>query len=420
MKWAKETLGSLCEITSSKRIFYSEYVESGVPFYRSKEIIEKAQGQEISEPLFISEEKFEEIKERFGTPNVGDMLLTSVGTIGVAYIVKDYDYFYFKDGNLTWFRNFGESLLPKYLYYWISSSEGLSILNNTTIGSSQKALTINALKSIKIPLPPVKIQKKIIDVLSAYDDLIENNQKQIKLLEEAAQRLYKEWFVDLRFPGYETTPILDGIPQGWENRKLSDVFDYVRGRSYNSNELSETSGNLMVNLKNIRPFGGYNRNAEKRYLGQYKENQTLLAGDIVMGVTDMTQERRLVGHVAIIPEFCEHATFTMDLIKLIPKQVSKNYLYAALFFGGYSKKISPLANGTNVLHLKPEVMMNLEMLVPTEGIIQKFDLFFEPIRKSIDILENQCNKAKEARDRLLPKLMNGGNKINHLIKETNN
>lgn len=253
-------------------------------------------------------------------------------------------------------------------------------------------------------------------ILSAYDDLIENNQKQIKLLEEAAQRLYKEWFVDLRFPGYETTPIIDGIPQGWENRKLSDIFDYVRGRSYNSNELSETSGSLMVNLKNIRPFGGYNRNAEKRYLGQYKENQTLLAGDIVMGVTDMTQERRLVGHVAIIPEFCENATFTMDLIKLIPKQVSKNYLYAAMFFGGYSKKISPLANGTNVLHLKPEAMINLEMLVPTEDIIQKFDLFFEPIRKSIDILENQCNKAKEARDRLLPKLMRG--EIDVLKKQT--
>ena len=163
----------------------------------------------------------------------------------------------------------------------------------------------------------------------------------------------------------------------------------------------------MVNLKNIRPFGGYNRNAEKRYLGQYKENQTLLAGDIVMGVTDMTQERRLIGHVAIIPEFCENATFSMDVIKLMPKHISRNFLYATLFFGEYSKKISLLANGTNVLHLKPESMMNMEMLIPREDIIYKFDLFFEPIRKNIDILENQCKKAKEARDRLLPKLMSG-------------
>lgn len=407
MIWKKRTIGNLCEITSSKRIFYSEYVESGVPFYRSKEIIEKAQGQEISEPLFISEEKFEQIKEHFGTPAVGDILLTSVGTIGIAYIVKDYDRFYFKDGNLTWFRNFEEELLPKYLYYWISSPEGLSILNNSTIGSSQKALTINALKSIKIPLPPVKIQKRIADILSAYDDLIEINQKQIKLLEEAAQRLYKEWFVDLRFPGHENTPIIDGVPQGWRKSAFSDVFTFVRGRSYTSKELSEDDGVLMVNLKNIRAYGGYKRNSEKRFTGAYKEEQLLVGGDVVMGVTDMTQERRLVGHVALIPSFNEKVTFSMDLIKLIPLSVSKNFLYCALQYGGHSEQIAPLANGVNVLHLKPEAMMKMGMLVPDEVTMQTFDVQFEAIRLKIESLEKQSDLAAQARDRLLPKLMSG-------------
>lgn len=223
MRWEKVKLGDCCEITSSKRIFYSEYAAFGIPFYRSKEIIERSQGKSISEPLYITNQRYDEIKCKFGTPVAGDMLLTSVGTIGIPYIVKATDKFYFKDGNLTWFRRFTNKLYPQYLFYWITSKEGVGVLNNVTIGSSQKALTISALKNIEVTLPPIETQRRIADILSAYDDLIENNRKQIKLLEEAAQRLYKEWFVDLRFPGHEHTRIVDGVPEGWERRCISDI-----------------------------------------------------------------------------------------------------------------------------------------------------------------------------------------------------
>lgn len=160
-------------------------------------------------------------------------------------------------------------------------------------GATQDNLSWEKLSTIKFPVPPLEKQRRIADILSAYDDLIENNQKQIKLLEEAAQRLYKEWFVDFRFPGHETTPIVDGVPQRWRKSVFSDVFTFVRGRSYTSKELSEDDGVLMVNLKNIRAYGGYKRNSEKRFTGAYKEEQLLVGGDVVMGVTDMTQERRL-------------------------------------------------------------------------------------------------------------------------------
>ena len=407
MSWGNVKIGDCCEITSSQRIFFSEYVEAGVPFYRSKEIIESSNGQAISEPLFISQEKYDEIKRNFGVPQPGDMLLTSVGTIGVPYIVKEGDYFYFKDGNLTWFRKFNGKLIPQYLYYWVRSAEGQGVLNNTTIGSSQKALTIASLKGLEIPCPPVDVQNRIVGILSEYDTLIENNQKQIKLLEEVAQRLYKEWFVDLRFPGHETTPITDGTPEGWHYGPLSEVFDFVRGKSYTSKELSDTVGVLMANLKNIRAFGGYKRNAEKRFTGQFKENQTLAAGDVIMGVTDMTQERRLVGHVAIVPDMGEKMTFSMDLIKIIPKLTDKLFVYSALYYGGLSKKISPLANGVNVLHLKPEAMMGIEMLVPCDEMVRAYHQQLSPVIVRIEALQKQCDIAAEARDRLLPKLMNG-------------
>jgi type I restriction enzyme S subunit len=221
-------IGDCCEVTSSKRIFYSEYVKSGVPFYRSKEIIQSFNGQSIDDPLYISKEKYTQILDRFGVPSAGDMLLTSVGTIGIPYIVKDTDYFYFKDGNLTWFRNFNSNLYSKYLYYWIQSPQGKGIINNSTIGSSQKALTISMLKEISLLLPSLTIQQRIVNILSAYDDLIENNQKQIKLLEEAVMRLYKEWFVNLRFPGYETVKIVDGVPEGWKRSTFKSLCELIK------------------------------------------------------------------------------------------------------------------------------------------------------------------------------------------------
>ena len=292
---------------------------------------------------------------------------------------------------------------PKFVYYFLKNF-GTEASGG---GSAVPTLNRNNLNVLDVSIPDISSQNKIADILSAYDDLIENNQKQIKLLEEAAQRLYKEWFVDLRFPGHENTPIIDGVPQGWRKSYFSEIFSFVRGKSYTSKELSENDGILMVNLKNIRSFGGYKRNAEKRFTGTYKEEQLLAGGDVVMGVTDMTQERRLVGHVALIPSFNEKVTFSMDLIKLIPYSVTKNYLYCTMQYGGYSEQIAPLANGVNVLHLKPEAMMKMEMLVPNELVMREFDIKFEAIRLKIEALEKQCDLAAQARDRLLPKLMSG-------------
>ena len=295
--------------------------------------------------------------------------------------------------------------LPMFYYYYFKSP--LSPMKSIVSQCAQAGIRGSDLQELQVIFPPVEEQQRIVDVLSAYDDLIENNQKQIKLLEEAAQRLYKEWFVDLRFPGHETTPLTDGIPEGWQYSPLSEVFDFVRGKSYTSKELSDTVGVLMANLKNIRAFGGYKRNAEKRFTGQFKENQTLAAGDVVMGVTDMTQERRLVGHVALVPDMGEAMTFSMDLIKIIPKLTDKLFVYSALYYGGLSKQISPLANGVNVLHLKPEAMMGIEMLIPHDAIVRAYHERISPIIVRIEALQKQCDIAAEARDRLLPKLMNG-------------
>ena len=354
----------------------------------------------------LQEMKFEDDEdERYGI-KYGDLIICEGGEPGRCAIWKE-QLPNMKIQKALHRVRVNEEMDYRYVYYWFLLAGKQGALKQYYTGATIMHMPGQKLKEVVIDKPPLDVQRRIGDYLEAYDNLIENNQKQIKLLEEAAQRLYKEWFDDFRFPGHEDVAIVDGVPEGWKIKPLSEVFTYVRGKSYTSKELVENGGTLMVNLKNIRAFGGYNRNAEKRYVGKYKEEQTLNPGDLVMGVTDMTQERRLVGHVAIIPDNGETLTFSMDLIKLIPLSVKKSFLYATMYFGGYSKKISPLANGVNVLHLKPDAMMNMEMLIPTEEIVEQYDAIFETYQTRIEILQKQCDYAAEARDRLLPKLMSG-------------
>lgn len=293
-----------------------------------------------------------------------------------------------------------------YLFYWFLHAGKRNWIDQYCTGATIKHLPGIKLKEVIVDLPPLSIQHRIATILSRYDSLIENYQKQIKLLEESAQRLYKEWFVDLRFPGHENTKIVDGVPEGWEKKKIGEIFTFVRGKSYTTKELSN-NGILMINLKNIQAFGGYKRNAEKRFIGKYKDDQIVYKGDLIMGVTDMTQERRLVGHVALVPDLKETATFSMDLIKIISLKLSNIFLYCAMRYGGISTKISPLANGVNVLHLKPEAMLGIEIIIPSMELVSVFTSYTEKTIDKIFSLQFQIRHLTEARDRLLPKLMSG-------------
>ena len=295
---------------------------------------------------------------------------------------------------------------PAFLTYHLLAPEQQYKLLSTANGATVAHVNMPTIRNLKLSLPPLATQHRIATILSRYDSLIENYQKQIKLLEEAAQRLYKEWFVDLHFPGHENTNIVDGVPEGWEKKKLCELFSFVRGKSYTSKELLD-EGTIMVNLKNIQSFGGYKSDVEKHFIGTFKEEQTLMKGDLIMGVTDMTQERRLVGSVALIPDFKETATFSMDLIKLISFKLPNIYLYCAMRYGDVSRQIAPLANGVNVLHLKPEAISNIEMVVASDSIIEKFVSYTSKTIESILSLQSQLRLLTEARDRLLPKLMSG-------------
>ena len=419
MSWKVRKIGDYCEITSSKRIFYSEYSETGVPFYRSKEIIERSQGQAISEPLFITNDRYNQIKEKFGVPVAGDMLLTSVGTIGIPYIVKNSDYFYFKDGNLTWFRNFNGELNSKYLYYWIKSNDGQKILYNTTIGSSQKALTISALKNIEIPLPPVNIQCRIADALSAYDDLIENNRKQIKLLEEAAQRLYKEWFVDLRFPGYEHAKITDGVPEGWDYVPFGKIVSYEIGGGWGEDCVTgknECPGFVIrgTDIDGIKQ--GDLLSIPYRFHSQGNlAARELLNGDIIFEVSGGSKNTGVAKTLLITkslldvwqkPVMC--ASFC-KLIRFNKPQIVQ-YIYDCLQYWravGETQEYEKKSASSIINYRWKDFLGQKCILLPEEHLLQKYCTMSSSLYKQAVTHSMAICKATQARDCLLPKLMSG-------------
>ena len=405
-EWKKVKLGDCCEITSSKRIFFSEYVESGIPFYRSKEIIEKGKGEEISHPLYISKEKYDEIKGKYGVPQKGDLLLTAVGSLGIPFVVKDDSPFYFKDGNLVWLKHF-QDIDPIFLYYWIKSENGYNALYNIAIGSAQKALTIAAIKGYGIPLPPLQTQHRIATILSRYDSLIENYQKQIKLLEEAAQRLYKEWFIDLHFPGHENTKIVDGVPEGWEKKTIDDVTCKVTtGLNPRKNFVLGKGSNYYVTIKNMADntlfLDDRCDRVDNEALEKINKRSDLKIGDILFSGIGT------IGRVALVDIPTNNWNVSESVFTLrVNDIVTKEFLYLMLLSPDMQNYCQSNAHGAAQKGIRMADLKAYSFNLPPFGVIQKFTNLVTPTIKKVSSIRNQIRLLTEARDRLLPKLMSG-------------
>lgn len=191
-EWEMVELGEVCEITSSKRIFQEEYVSEGIPFYRTKEIVELSKGEDISLELFISNERYNEIKNKFDIPKKGEILLSAVGTIGISWVINDDREFYFKDGNLVWLKNI-QNALPEYIKMALDHTF-IDELSRMTFGAAYKALTIVKLKEMKIPLPPIESQQQIVSQIEQEQALVNANKQLITLFEQKIKdRITKVW-----------------------------------------------------------------------------------------------------------------------------------------------------------------------------------------------------------------------------------
>lgn len=304
--------------------------------------------------------------------------------------------------------------VPKFVYYLLRTYEPIIFSYNS--GIDTPIVPKSVFESIKVVVPTKHEQEKIAAVLSAYDDLIENNRRRIALLERMAEQLYREWFVRFRFPGHERVEFEKGVPVAWDTDYASRFFGYVRGKSYTSEELSDDPSHApFITLKSFNRGGGYRADGLKRFSGRHKAEQIARLNDVVMAVTDMTQGREVIGRVARVPDFgVAGAVISMDVIKLVPKTISPSFLYSYMRLSGFGEYIKEFANGTNVLHLKPELVTRQRVTMPPNDLRDKFSAIVEPVFEQIDLLTRACDSLGASRNLLLPRLISGKLRVDQL------
>ncbi len=365
------------------------FVNQGIKYIRSEML---TSGKYITgEFLHISPETHSKLKR--SQLKAGDILFSMAGQyLGKTAILRDSDVPANTNQAVALIRINTEVCNREYVYYYLNLPEVINKINSVSGQAAQPNINLKQIGDIEILLPDKERQNKIVSVISLFDSLIENNQKQIKLLEEAAQRLYKEWFVDLRFPGYENSIFENDIPCGWEFKKFSDLAEIVMGTSPKS-EFYNTNHEGIPFHQGVGSYG-------KRFVND--DVYTTVAIKTATANSILISVRAPVGRVNITRN---RIAIGRGLAAINCKNNCQNFLYyliKAFFF-----KDDIVGNGSIFSSISKQELCDLKFLVPEERLIRQFNEKVKSIDNKIDILDKQILLLKEARDRLLPKLMNG-------------
>ena len=406
MKYKKELLGSYIDILSGFAFKRSDFVECGIPIIKITNI--NSPNVTLNDLTYVSRECANKQKKFYLSYN--DVLIAMTGShinqitsvVGRVARVK-----YHKKTLLN--QRVGKITIKKdaqadinYIYYFLTQDIVKYELALKAGGAANQANISSAhIKGLEFPCPELNIQKKIGAILSTYDDLIENNQKQIKLLEEAAQRLYKEWFVDLRFPGYETTPIIDGVPEGWGKYRISEIGKVVTGKTP-STEKEEYYGKEIPFVKIPDMHNGIYSIVTETSLT--KEGADTQKSKYIPANSIMVSCIATVGLVNISVNVCQTNQQINTII--LNQQEDLYYIYFTM------KRLKTLlegvgSNGATMTNVNKTKFENLEILYPIKELREKYFCFCYPIFKKIYDLSMNNIFLSQARDRLLPKLMSG-------------
>ena len=288
---------------------------------------------------------------------------------------------------------------PLFYLYWLRCLAGRAAIGALVTGLNVKGIRGSELKGMVVDYPPIETQKRIAGILKRYDDLIENNQKQIKLLEEAAQRLYKEWFVDLRFPGHETTPIIDGIPEGWKRDEVTSIIDLLSGFAFKSADFTDVGAYKIVTIKNVQDgmFDGHNVSRIAEVPTKMPKHCYLNDGDILLSLTGN------VGRVCVVNG--NNYLLNQRVAKL--KSDYPAFAYCLFRSNDMFVEMGNLANGAAQQNLSPIKTGQIKILIPPVELLIRFEEVVTVYMKQMLNLNEQIELLQETRDRLLPKLMNG-------------
>ena len=351
-----------------------------------------AEGFSFETNQFITEEKDRSLNK--GKLQRGDIVYTTRGTVGNAAFYSNavpYENIRINSGMVI-LRCDDEVINNSFLYQILKSAHYRHYFKSFCTGTAQPQLPIKNLKNITVNIPARIKQDRIANCLSAYDDLIENNQKQIKLLEEAAQRLYKEWFVDLRFPGHEDVQIVDSVPEGWRKVTLSEISDVIMGQSPKSEFYNKNKEGLPFH----QGVGSYGNRFVKddTYSTSYtriaEAESILFSVRAPVGRLNITKNKIVIGRGLSAINHKEHL------------QSFLFYLLKERYF-----KEDMVGNGSIFASISKNELLGQEFIVPSSSLQRKFDSIASSIDRQIDNLDTKISLLTEARDRLLPKLMSG-------------
>lgn len=388
-------LDEVCDFYNGGAWSDKEYVSDGLPVLKVSNC--KNKGFQIDNVNYLPvtlKEKYAKNKLR-----IGDVIIATVGShpsliesaAGRSCIVNSLVEGFYLNQNAVCVRTKNLDVLDqRYLGYLCKERNFMHYIQNKGRGAAnQMRIAIGAIKEYELDLPDIDIQRRIAHILSAYDDSIENNQKQIKLLEETAQRLYKEWFVDLRFPGYENCKIVDGIPEKWERKKLVDIVDVQYGYAFDGSKFNSVGkGTPIIRIRNI-PDG----NTADFTTEEAEEKYVISNGEILVGMDGEFHINSWSGKDAFLVQ--RTCCFRPR------KREMKGWLLWAIYepIKFYEKTVV----GATVSHLGKKHIDSIELLTGPEQLYIPFQNYFELRQK----LLNQNIVLAEARDRLLPKLMSG-------------
>lgn len=422
MEFKKYKLGELCRLSSSKRIFESEYVNNGIPFIRGQEISDKSILDEKSKfECYISEERYNEIKDKYGVPQKGDILMTAVGTIGNLVVLNSNRPFYFKDGNVIRFSDFSELIDSTYLALFMKSPYFNKQIQYALIGAVQKALTMVMLSNIEIPLPEISIQKRIATILMEINSKIETNKKINKELEVMAKELYDYWFVQFDFPNeagkpYKTsggkmtfnTILKREIPEGWYVTKLCSCIKHINtGLNPRDNFILGNGKIKYITVKNLTTdgiidFSGCDLINEKARVRVHERSQITKDDILFASISPL-------GRCYIIQETPEDWDINESVFSIRPDQniISPEYLYCYLTSEWFMKKAEKEATGSIFAGIRIAALNAMPIIVPDKNIIKAFSSVLRPIFEEKEKLFNEIQYLVMLRDELLPMLMNG-------------
>ena len=375
------TIGQLAEIIDGDRgknyPKQDEFYPQGYCLFLNIGNVTK-EGLTFEENQFITKEKDEALRK--GKLKRGDIVYTTRGTVGNAgYYNSNVPYENVRiNSGMVILRANGEIVDARFLYQILKSEYYRPYFKQYCTGSAQPQLPIKNFSQIYLNVPDIKTQHRIADILSAYDDLIENNQKQIKLLEEAAQRLYKEWFVDLRFPGHENTKIVDGVPEGWSRGMLKELISVNYGKDHKK---APDDGNIPV-----YGSGGLMR----------KCNKSLFSGEAVL-----IPRKGSLNNIMYVDE----TFWTVDTMFYATMKQPHTAVFVYFFvkaFDMYSMNI-----GAAVPSMTTKILDAMDVVIPDKETLEKFDKRAKTYFNKIKTLQGQNERLKTARNLLLPKLMSG-------------